>query len=308
LLTADELREQLGALPKFLIDTRKTHHRHTSTPDVAWTGEAGSRCQSEIAAGIVGSAGPWGEKPFRHTAETCGLYLEAVCQHLRNLGLMFEAGGFSLSGEVVVRAAIETAMRVAWILDNRISPKARIARVYLDTYHSLREVLSAYSPLAPDVGRQIGNAKRTILRKDIPDLFAPSEISLADDVKSGEWTLAKEPYLSPEETAVLIANRSDMHEDMAADMSSFLSAYVHPNAVELERRFVPSEDGAGRGLGVNADYVRRLVASAVTAFYMAYRLQVAYLGWDAQALEVWEARAEEVLPESFADPEADGNR
>jgi hypothetical protein len=83
-------------------------------------------------------------------------------------------------------------------------------------------------------------------------------------------------------------------------MYAVLSAYVHPNPVELQRRLVPSGDGRGQGLSVTPSHLRQLVGSSVAAFYQAYRLQATYLGWDPDVFAAWESDAGSVVPEAFS--------
>lgn len=123
-------------------------------------------------------------------------------------------------------------------------------------------------------------AGRQIFDVDMPQLFTPDEIKLGDQIPVREWRPAGEPYPSPEEVWNIIAERSEIHEREATGMYAVLSAYVHPNPVERQRRMIVTEDGKGRGLTVSAPYLRALVGSAVSGYYRAYRLQAGYLGWD----------------------------
>ncbi len=100
-ISADELIEQLGDVPDFLIRARDAFYHHGSQPK-AWTGTPGSPFQEDVASGLAGPGGPWGDKPFKWIAETCGTYLAATVEHFRCLGLMLKHGGFLMSPEVIV--------------------------------------------------------------------------------------------------------------------------------------------------------------------------------------------------------------
>lgn len=294
-ITADEVRQELGDLPGFLITTRDAFYDHGSRPN-AWIGEPGSQCRIDASSDIAGPGGPWGDKPFRWVAETCGMYLAATVEHLRCLGLMLEHGGFLMSPEVIVRATYETSMRVAWILDTRVAPRQRAARVYLESFNGLRKALDGYSRLWPDIAKGLKSTRGDIFDRDVPDLFWPDEIQLSDNIPIKDWSLAGESYPGPENIVSLLAARADIEEREVTGMYAVLSAYVHPNPVELQRRLVPAE-GQGQGLSVTPAHLRRLVGSAISGYYQAYRLQTSYLGWDWDVFEAWEREASSVLPE-----------
>lgn len=299
-ISADELIEQLGDVPDFLIRARDAFYHHGSQPN-AWTGAPGSPFQEDVASGLAGPGGSWGDKPFKWIAETCGTYLAATVEHLRCLGLMLKDGGFLMSPEVIVRATYETTMRVAWILDHSATPKQRVARLHLEAAFGLRRALEGYSRVWPDIATDLKQVRRQIFEVDMPQLFTPDETEFGDQTPVREWRLANEPYLSPEEVWKIIAERSEINEREATGMYAVLSAYVHPNPIELQRRMIVTEDGKGRGFSVTAPYLRALVGSAVSGYYTAYRLQTGYLGWDPTVFEQWEADATAVLPEYFSD-------
>jgi hypothetical protein len=203
-ISSDEVRQQLGDLPGFLIRTRDAFYDHGSQPN-AWIGEPGSQCRIDASSDVTGPDGPWGDKPFRWVAETCGMYLAATVEHLRCLGLMLENGGFLMSPEVIVRATYETSMRVAWILDTGSSPRQRAARVYLESFHGLRKALDGYSRLWPDVAKGLKSTRQKIFDQDVPALFWPDEIQLSDNIPIKDWSLAGESYPGPENIVSLLA-------------------------------------------------------------------------------------------------------
>ena len=296
---ADKVREALGDIPDFLIRTRDPLYDHGGRPN-AWVGEPGSQCRIESASQAAGPGGLWGDKPFRWAAETCGMYLAAAAEHLRCLGLMLDQQGFLMSPEVITRAIYELTMRVAWILDNEATPRQRAARVYMESFHGLRRALEGYSRLWTDVAVALKHARQQIFESDVPDLFWPNEINFGDNIPVREWSLAGESYPSPEDIVALLATRSEISVREVAGMYAVLSAYVHPNPVELQRRLVPSGDGRGQGLSVTPSHLRQLVGSSVAAFYQAYRLQATYLGWDPDVFAAWESDAGSVVPEAFS--------
>jgi hypothetical protein len=63
----------------------------------------------------------------------------------------------------------------------------------------------------------------------------------------------------------LLAMRSEICVPNVAGMYAVLSAYVHPNPVELQRRLVPSSKGRSQGLSVTPSHLRQLVGSSVAA-------------------------------------------
>jgi hypothetical protein len=104
---------------------------------------------------------------------TSYFYLSTAAEHMGGLGALYAAEEVAYPPPLLIRAVVEHAARIVWLLDNEIDVRDRLARAYLEELLSRVEYKKTIGRLAgkqSDEYKQAGEALKD-LRKEAEDAF-----------------------------------------------------------------------------------------------------------------------------------------
>jgi hypothetical protein len=216
-------------------------------------------------------------------------YVDSIRLQLASISALLRAREVVGSLWSIVRAELETAGRVAWILDPTIQQPAgevRVARYYLEVISSLqraRFTTSKYDAAAAKVFKK----QRDTTIAAAKDLFADFALELDSPEIMSAWMLHGEPLLGLGAGANLFAELCLSGPGKA--LYDILSDYSHPSllSIELQTRLVDDGEVASHPWVVTPEIVEHQCRWACTILYKACQLVAAYMQVDASALERW---------------------
>ena len=297
-MTVTESARRLAEMPGLLRETRSVFRAMAN--DVESLMPEGSVRKEDSESGVEGPAGTWDDQPIQITVKAALLYSAAAAEHLGNMGVLVEAGERSLSLEVLARSVMELAMRASWILDASVGVEERGARATLDTLDSIRRIRPAYSRLEGKKGPtsvQLRKLEKHLREDVVPAFFGEAMLDL--DKPSAEWVLGGQRLPSPTIAAEAFGEFVGLGERTGAGMYDYLSAYVHPNLMELilrVNRGALESPELGISFEHQPEHFDGLISAALAAFYRAFRLIASYHSWDKASFDAWEAAYFEVFP------------
>ncbi|MCR2763845.1 hypothetical protein NQ152_10035 [Microbacterium sp. zg.B48] len=202
----------------------------------------------------------------------------------------------------IVRAELEIAGRVAWLLDPTVGQPAgevRVARYFLESISSLqraRFTTGKYDRAAEKKFKAHRDATIATAKSVFPEL----ELELGTlDVIAG-WTIHGQTILGLGASAKLFAQLFLSGPGKA--MYDILSDYSHPSlvSIDLQTRLVDDGEVASHPWVVTPETVEHHCRWACTILYKTCHLICAYLRLDTGPLERWA----DGVPESWFDPAA----
>lgn len=231
--------------------------------------------------------------------QQAGLYADAIAQHILALEALLRARRVAVAVWPIVRAELELAGRVAWMLDPQVDDRAgevRVARLYLEAISSLQRERFTASKLD---GQSEKRAKRARDAKiaEAQVVFGEFSPDLSSPEKYESWSLAGESFLGVGRSATLFIERCF---DASKGLYDVLSDYAHPSLLAIGRQTAPIVVGdvVTRPWTIDSRGLEEQVRLACLILYKACRLITGYYAIDASALERW---ADSVPGSWFAD-------
>ncbi len=297
--------EHFSELRALLAATAMTLNAESRTPG-AWIGAASSAFQVVQAAEIDGPGGPWTKDVRVLPMKTVAHYSAAIAAHIENLGALLNQPAPVLSPNILVRAIIEVAAKIDWIIDadSGCSPRDHSARALLEKLHVGKEMMLPLKRLG--ISGRDREHPHTVLKREwratkslAESHFRSDEVDIDLGQASSKWSLAGNRLLSPTDLGVRFGKIGNLD---GAALYAFLSAAVHPNPILLDISSQHIDDGEkppGLYLTISDEEVRKLVEYAMVATHRAYGLIGSYLGWQATRFAQWEDVVSRVLPGVF---------
>jgi hypothetical protein len=199
----------------------------------------------------------------------------------------------------LVRAQLETAGRVSWLLEPTIAQPAgevRVARYFLEVVSSLqrqRFTTGKYDRSAEKYFKTQRDATIETAQEVFPELAF--DLSGPDVIPA--WTLNGEPMIGLGAGAALFGSHYLTGPSKA--LYDILSDYSHPSlvSIELQSRVVDDGEVSSSPRAVTVDEVEHQVRWACIILYKTCQIICAYLGLNSAALEQWA----DLVPKSWFD-------
>lgn len=233
--------------------------------------------------------------------QLAGQYVDAITQHLAALEALIRARRLTVAPWPIVRAGLETAGRVAWLLEpiEERSGERRVARFYLELISSLQRERFTLGKYNGRKARSAATARDAKIR-EVSAIYANVHIDLSKITLIETWTIHAEPLLGLGDAVSLFARLCFTE---ARGMYDNLSDFSHPSIIALTRQSIPMDDGrvATRSWVTKVETVEWQARLACLTLYKSAHLIADYNGSDPSPLENW---ADTVAPvEWFNAPE-----
>lgn len=222
-------------------------------------------------------------------AQGATTYADSIRLQLASISALLRAREVVGSLWPLVRAELETAGRVAWLLEPTVEQPAgevRVARYYLETISSLqrqRFTAGKYNRSAETYFKAQRDATMATAKSLFPDL----EFDLSSPDAIAGWTLHGEPMVGLGPGANLFARHFLTGPGRA--LYDILSDYSHPSlvSIELQTRLVDDGEVASRPWVISQEDVEHVCRWACIILYKTCHLIGVYLQMDVSALERW---------------------
>ena len=221
--------------------------------------------------------------------QQAGLYVDAIGQQLLAMEALLRARRIAVALWPLIRAELELAGRVAWLLDPGIEPPAgevRVARLYLEVISSLqrdRYTAGRHDRAAEKRAKTVRDEKIAEARQ----LFDRVEVDLSSPDSFGTWNIGGESILGLGDAVGAFIRLSFGGGSKA--LYDILSDYSHPSLTAIARQTMQIEvDGvAMRPWRVDIDTADRQVHYACAILYKAAHFLAGYYELDTAPLERW---------------------
>lgn len=219
-----------------------------------------------------------------------GLYVETISQQLLALKALLNARALTVGPWPLVRAELELAGRVAWLLEPDLGPRSgerRVARFYLESVSSLQRGRFTAGKFDKAQAKKLKSERdgKIAEARSVFGVFAPD---LSGINKIETWELRGEilPGLGAG-----VSKFVDLCLSTGAGLYDFLSDYSHPSltATLLQTTAVDIGGVMIRPWLTTVDTVEEQVRLACIIFYKACHLLAGYYALDDSPLERWAA-------------------
>jgi hypothetical protein len=279
---SDELRQLFGELSAVFYDCQRTF---AAIIDVNPEGPAaGSAAQLEHER--LQHDPPYPSRAPSLVPMTSYFYLSTVAEHMGGLGALYASEEVAYPPPLLIRAVVEHAARVVWLLDNEIDVRDRLARAYLEELSSHVEYKKTIGRLAgkqSDEYKQAGEALKG-LRKEAGDAFGEKVV---DEAGVHRIRGASMPGL--EDCVALFISKlmTDAPIPDARGVYDRISNLCHPTSyTHAERWKVVDHEGEQRlASNVGATDHDRPARLAMAAFCQAVKHLASYNGWEHTQLD-----------------------
>lgn len=171
-----------------------------------------------------------GYAPGQHA----GLYVDAICEHLRAMEALIASKRVTVAPWPLVRAELELAGRIAWLLEPELGVRSgtrRVARFYLEAISSFQR--ARYTASRTKSGAKPAKAQRDAMIAEARSVFNGLDLDLTSMDKIESWTIADEEYLNVGAATTLFGRLCFAN---AAGLYDHLSDYAHPSLVSVLRQ------------------------------------------------------------------------
>lgn len=234
-----------------------------------------------------------------------GTYVDAIAQHVVSVAALFEKRQVALSIWPLIRAELEIAGRVYWLLDPGVatapvSGEQRVARFIMELLASWCRARYRASKVSNRKLEKTTKSQRDRMRKEILDVFPSAQTDWADPGDEKEWSVGNETYLELGRAADRFARQ--LLGDVRG-LYDILSDYSHPSLVALGSQ--STRDDVGEGISMLSYVLERELLQwqmqlACLILYKAAHLVTGYFRIDESPLEEW---ADSVPPDWFKSEE-----
>lgn len=232
---------------------------------------------------------PDGPKNVGHApGQYAGLYVEAIGQHLLALRALLDAKALTVGPWPLVRAELELAGRISWLLEPDLGPTSgerRVARFYLEAISSLQRERFTAGKLDKAQAKQIKRERDAKIAeaKSVFGTFAP-DLSGMDKIETWELHGEMIPGLGAGATQFV-----DTCFAKGVGLYDFLSDFSHPSLTAIFRQTTKVDaDGVTRRPWLTTlDIVEDQARIGCLILYRACQLLVGYHALDESPLERW---------------------
>lgn len=236
---------------------------------------------------------PDGPKNVGHApGQYAGLYVDAMSQHLVALKALLDAKTLTVGPWLLVRAELELAGRVSWLLEPNLGPEPgerRVARFYLEAISSLQRERFTAGKLDRARAKQLKGERDAKIAeaKSVFGVFAP-DLSGMDKVET--WEIHGEKMLGLGAGATHFVDRCFTK---GVGLYDFLSDFSHPSLTTILRQTTKVDTGgvARRPWLTALDIVEAQARIGCLIFYKACHLLAGHYALEPSPLENWAAAA-----------------
>ncbi len=225
-------------------------------------------------------------------AEATSLYVIEAAHQVRSVGVLLQTGALTASLDPLVRAVVERAGRVKWILSPEADPERRGARAGLEFGVSLAAYRQTLERLgAPkDVCKEWRNRVRAH-RKRLEELFKvqkpPSDPCNAESKPSedmGQWVVADESYPNYGLNAGYALETDSTTQAQGKATYDGLSGFSHPSVVFSREHFTIDDHGRVRFTYLLSD-LEKSARQVAFGLLDGFRFWTTYFGADPASVQ-----------------------
>jgi hypothetical protein len=203
-------------------------------------------------------------------------------EHLRGIGVLIDDGTTVFPIFPLLRAVIEHAAWVCWILDPKADTRQRAIRAALSQLRSDEEILGVAKRWAGSDTEEYPKAKQRLV---------DTRASLArdfEDLDIGTSTLEGHKVASPREVIEHFGACNGNPREWLGTYAYLCGTATHPSENAFE--FVDADVDGKVHLVLSEDFVNRMVRVGISAFAHSLVHLASYLGWPRDALREYECR------------------
>lgn len=217
-----------------------------------------------------------------------GLYVDAISQHLLALKALLDAKTLTVGPWPLVRAELELAGRVSWLLEPDLGSKSgerRVARFYLEAISSLQRERFTAGKLDKTRAKQ-RKRERDAKIAEATSVFVVFTPDLSGMDKIETWEMHGEKMLGLGAGATHFV---DTCFTKGSGLYDFLSDFSHPSLTAILRQTTKHDaDGVTRRpWRTELDIVEAQTRIACLIFYKSCYLLAGYYALDESPLESW---------------------
>lgn len=234
---------------------------------------------------------------MEYAAGDCaGRYVDAIAQHLLSVATLFEARQVALSLWPLIRAELEIAGRVGWLLDpgtesEPVTADGRVARFSMELLASwYREGFTAKN-LRNKHRERAAKAERDRQLDALGQVFRESHTNWRSPRDETKWNVGEENYLS---LGRGVEKFAQVHFNGIHGLYDLLSDYAHPSPVRLSTQSRRQDDGTGVAVlsyELDRELLEWQVRLGCLILYKAAHLVAGYFALDDSPLESWAVAA-----------------
>lgn len=289
---SDDLGRRFSALSAAFYDCQRTFvnviDAHASGP------AAGSPAQRDVD---FLSREPWPPRAHVLVPMQSYFYLSTAAEHLGGLGVLYASQEVAYPPPLLIRAVMEHAARVVWLLDTEIEVLDRIARGYLEELFSLVAYKTTIGRLVGKQSKEHEAAGKSLkaVRKEAAEAFGVEKVVDGE----GQHRIRGATLPGPEDCVAALVTRLTTEAPIPDVRGVYdrVSNLCHPTAYTHTERWEVVEHEGKRGLASTAGAVDhdRPAGVATAAFCDALNHVVSYNGWDRREYEVLTERLHSVF-------------
>jgi hypothetical protein len=279
---SDELRQLFSEMSGLFYDCQRTF---AAIIDVNPEGPAaGSAAQLEQEH--LQHDPPYPSRARSLVPMTSYFYLSTAAEHLGGLGALYATKEVAYPPPLLIRAVVEHAARVVWLLDNEIDVRDRLARAYLEELFGAVEYKKTIGRLAgkqSDEYKQAGEALKD-LRKEAEGAFGEKVV---DEDGVHRIRGASIPGLEDCVASLISKLMADAPIPDVRGVYDRVSNLCHPTShTHAERWKVVDHEGKQKlASNIGAADHDRPARLAMAAFCEAVKHLVSYNGWEHTQLD-----------------------
>jgi len=277
-----ELRQLFGELSAVFYDCQRTF---TAIIDVNPEGPAADSA-AQLEHEHLQHDPPYPSRASSLVPLTSYFYLSTAAEHMGGLGALYAAEEVAYPPPLLIRAVVEHAARVVWLLDNEIDVRDRLARAYLDELFSRVEYKKTMGRLAGKGSDEYQDAVNELkeIRSEAAELFGEEAVD-----EQGEHRIrgATRPGLEDCVASLVGKLMADAPIPDARGVYDFVSNLCHPTRYTHDERWKVVDHEGKQRLASNVgptDYDRP-ARLAIAAFCEAVKHLVSYNGWERTQLD-----------------------
>jgi hypothetical protein len=232
------------------------------------------------------------EKPAGWVNEITSTYLAEAAHQVLAVGHLLRNGTVTAALDPLVRAAIERAGRVKWILDPGIETRERAIRAGIElgvSYQHYREVLARLG--ADDTTRKSQKKRDSRHRELLESWFQvdrpprdPCDESSKPTKDMTQWAIEGQSFPTYTEVAQIALGNEQTTHGQAAGSYDGMSGFSHPSVVFSREHRIVDDSGATTFTYQPSD-LEKAARFGAFSFLNAVRHWATYYGAEPQALQ-----------------------
>ncbi|WP_423921322.1 hypothetical protein ACPEEZ_00555 [Frigoribacterium sp. 2-23] len=257
----------------------------------------GSASSSQAALDAAGAASRLPEGSLQNLehapVQTAGRMVDAIALLVQSLGTLLRAEPLVMIGIwPVVRAEIEYAGRVAWLLEPLPDEGAglrRVARALLEQLSGLHRQRLTADKWNKTQAKKFKKA-RDGLRERISEVFDDVDTPMVTPNDIDKWRVGSETMMPLGRAATLFF---DLNLIEGKALYDILSDYSHPSVISLsmQSKAATDDDATIWSYPINAETLDFQVRLGCIALYKSALALLNYCGFPSAAIERWAANA-----------------